>query len=115
VDATTSSASASPGRTSHHARLPPGPLRRSGHGAGQRRRALDLRARTLWRQKLAFIASPFADVGRPFAVGDFTLRRWRASYGGALRISWNLATIVTIDYGMSSEDAGLYINFGHIF
>ena len=71
---------------------------------------------TLWKQKFAFIASPFADLGRPFnSVGDFTLRGWRASYGGALRISWNLATIVTIDYGKSSEDAGLYINFGHIF
>jgi hypothetical protein len=71
---------------------------------------------TLWHQKLGFIAVPFVDVGRPFdSLGDLTVRDWRLSYGGALRISWNLATIITIDYGRSSEDTGLYINFNHIF
>lgn len=35
--------------------------------------------------------------------------------GGALRISWNLATVITADYGVSPEDTGLYINFNHIF
>ena len=70
----------------------------------------------LWRQNLALIASPFVDAGRAFdSVGDLTLRRWRASAGAALRVSWNLATIVTIDYGVSAEDRGLYINFGHNF
>jgi hypothetical protein len=44
-------------------------------------------------------------------VRDYT----GTSYGGALRVAWNLATIVTIDYGVSSEDAGFYINFNHIF
>src|SRR5262249_22443724 len=74
-------------------------------------------ARTrLWRQNFAFIASPFLDTGRPFdALDDLSLHRWRFAYGSALRVSWNLATIVTIDYGMSSEDAGFYVNFGHIF
>jgi len=71
---------------------------------------------TLWHQKLAFIAVPFVDLGRPFdRLGDLTIRDWRLSYGGALRISWNLATIITVDYGLSSEDSGLYINFNHIF
>lgn len=71
---------------------------------------------TLWRQKLAFIAVPFLDLGRPFdGLSDLSLRRWRPAYGGALRISWNLATVVTVDYGRSPEDAGLYINFNHIF
>lgn len=70
----------------------------------------------LWRQKFALIAVPFVDVGRSFDhSGALTWRDWRTSYGGALRVSWNLATIVTIDYGRSAEDAGLYINFGHIF
>lgn len=70
----------------------------------------------LWRQKFALIAVPFVDVGRSFdGASALTWRDWRTSYGGALRISWNLATIVTIDYGRSAEDAGLYINFGHIF
>ena len=48
-------------------------------------------------------------------MGDLTLADWRTSLGGAFRIAWNLATIVTVDYGVSSEDAGLYVNFGHIF
>jgi hypothetical protein len=70
----------------------------------------------LWRQKFGLIAVPFFDYGRSFDhAGALTLDDWRPSYGGALRISWNLATIVTIDYGRSSEDTGLYINFGHIF
>jgi hemolysin activation/secretion protein len=68
------------------------------------------------RQKFALIAVPFVDLGRSFDhAGKLTLADWRAGYGGALRISWNLATIITVDYGRSAEDAGLYINFGHIF
>ncbi len=71
---------------------------------------------TIWRQKLAFIAVPFVDVGRPYdSLSELTFRDWRLAYGGALRISWNLATIVTVDYGRSSEDTGFYINFNHIF
>jgi outer membrane protein assembly factor BamA len=71
---------------------------------------------TLWHQRLAFIAVPFVDVGRPFdGLGDLTVKDWRLSYGGALRVSWNLATIVTVDYGLSAEDSGLYVNFNHIF
>jgi Omp85 superfamily domain len=71
---------------------------------------------TRWRQKFGLIAVPFVDLGRPFDhAGALTFSDWRPSYGGALRISWNLATIVTIDYGRSAEDAGLYINFGHMF
>lgn len=67
-------------------------------------------------QKLALLAVPFFDVGRSFDhAGALTFADWRPSYGGALRISWNLATIITADYGRSDEDTGLYINFGHIF
>jgi len=71
---------------------------------------------SLWKQKLAFIAVPFVDVGRPFDnLGQLTFSSWKPSYGGALRVSWNLATIASIDYGVSPEDTGLYINFNHIF
>ena len=74
-------------------------------------------ARTvLWHQKLGFIAAPFVDIGRPFdSLSDLSVRRWRTSVGSALRISWNIATIITVDYGVSSEDTGFYINFNHIF
>ena len=71
---------------------------------------------TLRRQKLAFIVVPFFDIGRAFdGASDLTFADWKPSYGGSFRISWNLATIVTADYGRSPEDSGLYINFGHIF
>lgn len=68
------------------------------------------------RQQLAFIAVPFVDVGRVFdRLRDVTLRGWRPSAGGAFRISWNLATLVTFDYGVSGEGTGFYVNFGHMF
>ena len=76
---------------------------------------------TFWRfqaakQKFALIAVPFFDLGRSFDSSKaLTLSDWRAGYGAALRISWNLATVITIDYGLSAEDTGFYINFGHIF
>lgn len=71
---------------------------------------------TWWHQKLAFIAVPFLDAGRPYdSLAQLTYRDWKPSYGGAFRVSWNLATIATIDYGISPEDSGLYINFNHIF
>ncbi len=42
----------------------------------------------LWRQNFAFIVTPFVDAGRAFdELGDLSLRRWRASFGGALRVS----------------------------
>ena len=67
-------------------------------------------------QRFGFILVPFFDIGRPYdSLGDLSLRKWRPSYGGAFRIAWNLATIITADYGRSSEDSGLYINFNHIF
>ncbi|HEU4726619.1 MAG TPA: BamA/TamA family outer membrane protein, partial [Kofleriaceae bacterium] len=71
---------------------------------------------TAWRQRFAFIVAPFLDAGRPFdALGELTLGDWQPAYGGALRVAWNLATVVTVDVGRSSEDTGFYINFNHIF
>jgi hypothetical protein len=68
------------------------------------------------RQKLAFIVAPFFDYGRAFGdAGDFTLRGWLPSYGGAFRVSWNLSTLGTFEYGVSREGTGFYANFGHMF
>lgn len=72
---------------------------------------------TIKRQKLAFIVAPFIDVGR--AADDLAglahFARWRPTAGGAFRVSWNLATIGTLDYGFSDEGSGVYVNFGHMF
>ena len=71
---------------------------------------------TLWSQRLSFIAVPFADVGQAFdGFGDLSASGWRPSYGGALRVSWNLATLGTFEYGRSAEGSGIYVNFGHMF
>ncbi|MCE9578135.1 MAG: DUF5982 domain-containing protein [Deltaproteobacteria bacterium] len=70
----------------------------------------------LRRQRLALFAVPFADVGRAFDdLGSLSLAHWQLGYGGALRASWNQATIVTLDVGHSAEDTGVYVNFGHMF
>jgi outer membrane protein assembly factor BamA len=70
----------------------------------------------LWGQRLGFIVAPFVDSGRPYdSLGQLSLRNWRTAVGGAFRVAWNLATIGTVDYGVSSEDSGFYVNFNHIF
>ena len=71
---------------------------------------------TIWKQKLAFIAVPFADVGHAFdSVESIGVHDWKPSYGGAFRVGWNLATIGTFEYGRSAEGTGVYANFGHMF
>ena len=67
-------------------------------------------------QHFGLIIVPFLDIGRVFdSVSQTTLGNWQKSYGAGFRIAWNQATIIMVDYGMSSEDAGLFINFNHIF
>jgi hypothetical protein len=71
---------------------------------------------TLWKQKLAVILAPFVDIGRPYdSLGQLTWRDWRPAYGAAVRIPWNLATIISLDYGVSDEGTGFYVNFNHMF
>jgi len=68
------------------------------------------------RQKFALMLVPFVDTGRVFdAVKDFNFKGWRHGQGAGFRASWNLATVLSVDYGFSSEDSGLYINFNHQF
>jgi len=67
-------------------------------------------------QEFGLIAVPFLDMGRVFDnVSQTTFDDWKRSQGGGLRIAWNEATIIMIDYGFSDEDDGLYVNFNHIF
>jgi hypothetical protein len=67
-------------------------------------------------QRFAFIGVPFLDMGRVFdTMRDTSFQHWNRAQGAGLRIAWNLATIIMVDYGVSEEDSGLYINFTHIF
>lgn len=81
---------------------------------------LELRERfyllSIWGQTFEFILAPFIDYGKAFdSVEDSNFNNWKAGYGAGLRIAWNQATIIMIDYGISEEGSGLYINFKHIF
>jgi outer membrane protein assembly factor BamA len=67
-------------------------------------------------QQFAWMVVPFIDLGAVYdRLGDVGVSGWRRDQGAALRVSWNLATIVTVEYGTSDEDSGFYVNFGHIF
>lgn len=67
-------------------------------------------------EHFALIAAGFVDFGRVYdRIADFGLRGYRRGQGGALRIAWNEATVVSIDYARSAEDEGLYVDFGHPF
>lgn len=71
---------------------------------------------TIKRQKFAFIIVPFVDVGHAFdSFSDVGIHGWRPSAGAAFRVSWNLSTLGTFEYGRSPEGGGIYVNFGHMF
>jgi hypothetical protein len=68
------------------------------------------------KQGFALEAVPFLDMGRVFdSVSQTTFDDWKLTEGLGLRIAWNEATIIMIDYGRSAEDDALYLNFNHIF
>lgn len=67
-------------------------------------------------QRFALIAVPTLDLGATYdRVADMKLAGWKRSQGGALRISWNQATILTTEYAFSEEDSAFYVNFNHQF
>jgi len=67
-------------------------------------------------QRFAPILVPFFDIGSAFdKPGDIQKSAWRYSYGMGLRLAWNQATIIIVDYAISKEDSNMFINFNHIF
>ena len=71
---------------------------------------------TVLRQHIKPILVPFADVGRVFdKVDRFSLDHWKATGGVALRVAWNLATIISFEYGIGSEGGLFYMEIGHQF
>lgn len=67
-------------------------------------------------QRFAPIFVPFFDIGSAFdQPKDITTSVWRYAYGAGIRIAWNQATIIMVDYAMSKEDSNMFINFSHIF
>jgi outer membrane protein assembly factor BamA len=71
---------------------------------------------TLWNQNLKPMLAPFFDAGRVFdSAGTFTFRDWKPTGGIGFRLAWNLATVISVDYGFSSESNLLYVNLGTAF
>jgi len=69
-----------------------------------------------WKQHLKFALAPFVDTGRVFnGAGDFSLNDWKVSGGAGLRLAWNLATIISVDVGVSGENTMIYAEVGHAF
>jgi len=72
--------------------------------------------RTFWGQHLRFMLVPFVDTGRVFnSVSDTTFADWKLDGGIGFRLAWNLSTIVSFDYGRSSEGTLFYMELGHQF
>ena len=71
---------------------------------------------TVAGQRFAPIFVPFFDIDSAFdQPKDISTSVWRYAYGAGIRIAWNQATIIMVDYAMSKEDSNMFINFSHIF
>jgi|GEM_PF-181724 len=70
----------------------------------------------LGSEKFGLFLVPFLDMGRVYDnAKEVSFKNWARAQGAGFRISWNMATIISADYGFSEEDSGLYINFNHQF
>jgi outer membrane protein assembly factor BamA len=71
---------------------------------------------TVLSQHLKPMLVPFMDLGRVFdKVDRFSLNDWKVTGGLGVRVAWNLATIVSFEYGMSTEGNLFYMEIGHQF
>ena len=69
-------------------------------------------------QRFVFKVAVYGDIGNAYDDWDepFSDPRWddyKYSYGAALVIAWNQATIVHFAYSMSPEDSAISIDFDH--
>ena len=70
----------------------------------------------VYGQHLRFMLVPFVDTGRVFdSVGDTTLQDWKYDVGLGFRLAWNLSTVISFDYGRSSEGSMFFMELGHQF
>jgi len=71
---------------------------------------------TVLNQHIRPILVPFVDIGRVFDdVDRFSLNDWKVTGGVGLRIAWNLATVISFEYGIGSEGGLFYMEIGHKF
>ena len=56
------------------------------------------------------------DTGRVFnSLRETTLTGWKVDGGAGFRLAWNLSTVVSFDYGVSSEGSLFYMELGQKF
>jgi hemolysin activation/secretion protein len=70
------------------------------------------------KQLFSLQIAPLFDVGRIFDnvfAGEDFASNWKWSAGGGLRIAWNRSTIIMVDGAASTEDVGIYVDFGMPF
>ena len=69
--------------------------------------------------RFGLLLAPSFHVGKASASwGELTstpLSQFEYTAGSALRVIWNQATLISVDYGKNREGSGMYINFGHTF
>jgi len=71
---------------------------------------------TVFDQHLKTAAATFFDTGRVFDTNaGFSAERWKSCYGVGLRLAWNLATVISFDYGIGPEGALFFMQLGQPF
>jgi len=71
---------------------------------------------TIFKQTITTMLVPFFDSGRVFdTVSETTLKDWKFDGGIGLRLAWNVATIISFDFGASSEGTLFWMELGHQF
>lgn len=81
---------------------------------------IELRVRvaetSVGKQRFSFGIAPFFDAGTVRdRWQDLSFKDIRHSYGSGLRIGWNQSTILSVDYGFSSEDRLFFFGIGQAF
>lgn len=70
----------------------------------------------LFEQSFAFLFTPFIDIGRIFDdTRNTTFHGWKQGQGSGVRIAWNQATLIAVEYAQSHEDSSAYLLFNHTF
>ncbi|MBM9590740.1 BamA/TamA family outer membrane protein [Leptospira sp. 201903075] len=71
---------------------------------------------SLWGQFFQLSIVPFYDVGRVWdKLRDVNALGYKHARGVGLRLIWDQATVILIDYASSKEDQLFYIDMGHTY
>lgn len=71
---------------------------------------------TFLKQQLSTMVVPFVDTGRVFDdMGQTSFQDWKIAGGAGFRLVWNVATVISFDYAISSEGSLFWMEFGKQF